>query len=187
MRSENPEKGSALVVLAGVHLDMGDLEASLVEHLELEALYKNGPNAGELPAITHNIAYVLCRLDRCEEARPRLVECLASLAQEDPLWPFLTSTLARAELAAGECTSAVALTRTAIPVARERSGEEPSELVAELLWTSAACKSKASATRAEGSREAAEALRLLRLLGKRIDATAELSMLAAGRDKAGQR
>ena len=194
------EHASALAALAEAHMG-SDLAASLADYLRLEQEFASGANATQLPAVKNNIGYLLCRLDRCEEAYAVLQPLHDSLGKADILRVPVATNLATVEGELGRCDQALARLEALLPVARapkDGTRSEPfardmihearkraaqldpdgAQLLGELLWTSASCKAREPASRDEGRAEAREAQDLWMILGSRPDLVAKLTALS---------
>lgn len=169
------ERAAALVRLAEARLAIGDLVGALADYEELEREFSEGANTWQVPGVSQTIAYLLCRLNRCEEARERFVRLRDQLPETAMLRVYATADLANAEFQLGNCKVAEPLVAEVLPVARAAEGED--ELLATLLWTQAGCLANRRSERERALTAATEARSLFVVHGTRADAVSALDGL----------
>ncbi len=125
------ERGAALSVLAQVEVMRGDLPAALAAHERYAAVRAPYADAEELSSTDNNIAWLLCRLDRCTEARAYYERILER--GYAPLRAHAEAGLGHVAQAANRPLEARAHLENALAIAGT-SDEPAPDLVAEIEW-----------------------------------------------------
>lgn len=126
------ERGSALAVLARVDLARGDWTAALASHLSLAREREGVDDDATRSATENNIGWLLCRLDRCVEARRHYQRALDDGDARQRA--YAQAGIGRVALAAGEARDAQVRLEAALGMARALDPETPPDLVAEIEW-----------------------------------------------------
>jgi len=126
------ERGSALAVLARVDLARGDWTAALASHLSLAREREGVDDDATQSATENNIGWLLCRLDRCVEARRHYQRALDDGDARQRA--YAQGGLGRVALAAGDADDAQVRLEAALTMARALGAETPPDLVAEIEW-----------------------------------------------------
>lgn len=124
-------RDSALTVLAEIELARRDWPRALELHEQLARERRGVGDADELARIDINIGWLLCRLDRCSEAREPYERVLA--AGDDTQRAYAQSGLGQVELAAQRASAARSLLEAALRIATALRTPAP-DLVAETEW-----------------------------------------------------
>ncbi len=128
----HPERGSALTVLARVELAHGNWERALEVHLELARERASLDDDTARAALENNIGWLLCRVNRCDEARryyQRAFERGDALQRA-----YAEAGRGRVELAAGHAELGRVLLESALANCAKLDHEAPHDLVAEARW-----------------------------------------------------
>ena len=130
----HPNRGNALAVLANTRLVLGQLDQALEEHMLLRQVAWETFDEDRRREIKQNIAWLLCQVGRCREARTLFESLLFETKPENPIHLYADGGLAQVELAEGYPESAVYRLRRVIAESEEQIPDHL-EQKGELHWT----------------------------------------------------
>jgi tetratricopeptide (TPR) repeat protein len=152
------ERGGALLVLAGIHVDTRALDRALEEHRELKQEFSTGARRGELPRVHQNTGWLLCELGRCLEAQREFELALAEADPDGSLAIYSRLGMARVTLARGDFGGTIRASEALLAEAEALPREEHPQLVPEIQWALArALDQRGGPGDAERSRDLLEA------------------------------
>jgi eukaryotic-like serine/threonine-protein kinase len=177
------DRGTALAVLAVVHTQLGDYHQGLAEHEQLLRELDGKMTQPERAAYELNTGWVLCRLDRCREARGHFERVAIETAEDDALRLHAESGLAQVELAENHPYAALERAERLATLKEVMHGDDP-ELPAEVLATLALARARTGADAQVVANAAGIAVRALQPLRPDDPRVAELNALTDRHERA---
>jgi tetratricopeptide (TPR) repeat protein len=174
----HPDRGSGLLVLASLHLADGAYAEALDEYEQAHRELYATMTTDERAIVDNNLGWLLCRLDRCAEARRHFE--LALVSEDVRVQHAAQCGLADVELSEGAPAAARDRARRVLVVvlASRRPGDE--ELVAELDWVLARALSQTHGPADEVRAAADRALAWYRGTGMHAGIASEIERFIAG-------